>query len=113
MSGKALRNLKQAREHFAYVARRFEVTFSQLGITAHGLRHGFVQRRTEEGTGAPAPVKDPDAPWPQTPQAREARQRVMEAVGHSRPTVITGYTGAARRTNRTVLRRSRRDLDGD
>lgn len=113
MSGKALRNLKQAREHFAYVARRFGVTFSQLGITAHGLRHGFVQRRTEEDTGAHAPVKDPDAPWPQTPQAREARRRVMEAVGHSRPTVITGYTGAARRTNRAVLRRSRRDRDGD
>jgi integrase len=51
------RNLKEAKEHMAYIARKFGITMRQRGVTWHGLRHDFAITNLEKLTGKPAPVR--------------------------------------------------------
>ncbi|WP_027800306.1 integrase domain-containing protein [Paraburkholderia dilworthii] len=84
------RTLKQWRDWYYYVLDKHGVTKKGLGITSHGLRHGFLQSLYARVAGVPSPVKRAgDRPDPN--DHREAMRRVVEAAGHSRVTKANAY----------------------
>lgn len=84
------RTLKQWRDWYYYVLAKHGVTRSGLGVTSHGLRHGYLQTLYEQASGVPAPIKRAGLrPDPQLHQ--EAMRRVVEAAGHSRMTKANAY----------------------
>lgn len=90
--GNPARDLKQNLDRLHYVMRKFGVTRRALGITAHGLRHGYAADRYEKLSGTPAPVRgghiaDRDADL-------RARLGVAEQLGHGRPEIAGVYVGA-------------------
>lgn len=102
--------LKRWRSYYYHVMAMFGVTRKGRGITSHGLRHGYLQRRYVELTGMKPPVKadglrdryacDDIAP---------ARRGLAEEAGHSRPGVVVHYVGfdMDRRRSRAGRPRSR------
>lgn len=84
------RTLKQWRDWYYYVLAKHGVTRSGLGVTSHGLRHGYLQTLYEEASGVPAPVKRAGL-RPDSKEHEEAMRRVVEAAGHSRVTKANAY----------------------
>ncbi len=71
-----------------------------LGVTAHGLRHEFLQKIIEEVTGLPAPVKywvAGESPVGQyDPELYQlARQAIVLAAGHFDARKANAYAGSA------------------
>lgn len=85
--GKLAANIK----HFYYLCAKIGITKKDLGITAHGLRHTYVNRRYEQLTGQKAPVDG--GGMVERKVERAAKQIIAEAVGHSRPQIVGCYTG--------------------
>ena len=89
---------EQSRNRFYWVLRRAGVTKRELGVFAHGLRHGYANDLYEAKSGRPSPVRgggqkhDDDV---------EARQAVARALGHGRPGVTGYYIGAIQPTGRS------------
>lgn len=85
---------KQAQSHFYYLMRCFGATKKSLEVTAHGLRHEFLQGEYEIYAGVPAAIKGTGA----LPGAKKDHQRATLAVslqaGHFRPTISAGYCGS-------------------
>jgi integrase len=76
----------------------YEAQLTQAGIAnAHGLRHGYAQRRYEELTGWPAPHKDGPRSKELTPDQKaldqEARMTVSAELGHGREEITAVYLG--------------------
>lgn len=84
------RTLKQWRDWYYYVLAKHGVTRSGLGVTSHGLRHGYLQTLYEEASGVPAPVKRAGL-RPDPKEHEEGMRRVVEAAGHSRVTKANAY----------------------
>lgn len=85
--------------HVYWVVRLEGVAKRSLGITLHGLRHGFLQRLKEGTTGTPVPVHGTLSEH----QTRDVRQCALEAVtraiaaetaGHSRTAITSTYYGS-------------------
>jgi integrase len=95
------RSLKQNLDRLYNVMKRFGITRRTLGITAHGLRHGYAADRYEAIAGVPAPVRGASPPDRETD--RRSRLRVAEELGHGRPQILAAYVGA----RRTVARDGR------
>lgn len=78
------------RRRFYTVLEKHGVTKGGAGVTAHGLRHQFLQQMYERESGQAAAVKgggrvvDVEA-------HREAMRKVVEAAGHSRATKANAY----------------------
>lgn len=87
--------LKQAINRFKYVMRYCCITRAGEGVTAHGLRHGYVHHRYQERTGGgKLPVKG-GKPGEVDPMIdKVAKLKIMEEVGHSRISVTTAYGGS-------------------
>jgi integrase len=93
------RTLKQWRDWYYYVLAKHGVTKSGIGVTSHGLRHGYLQTLYEQEAGVPAPVKRAEMrPDPQL--HHEAMRRVVEAAGHSRVTKANAYLSTFARQER-------------
>lgn len=86
----------QALRRFTYVLDRCGVTRAELGVTAHGLRHEFANRRLES-LGIVSPVRG--GAKGQLPREEEAAAKltVSEELGHSRLDVTAAYYGTHRR----------------
>jgi len=88
------KTLKQAINRFKYVLRYCCITRAGEGVTAHGLRHGYVHHRYKARTGGgKLPIK---GGWPGEVDPvvdKVAKLKVMEEVGHSRLSVTTAYGG--------------------
>jgi integrase len=89
------RSLKQNLDRLHNVMKRFGVTRRALGVTAHGLRHGYAADRYEGLAGAPAPVRGGEAPDRETDD--RARLQVAEELGHSRTQILGAYVGGRKR----------------
>lgn len=83
-------SLAQIKNHYNAVCRAAKIT-KDYGITSHGLRHGYANRRYKEETGQDSPVcggrtvaRDEDY---------AARLVIAEELGHSREDVTTHYLG--------------------
>jgi integrase len=72
------------RNHYNWVMRKHGITKAELGITSHGLRHGWLQEYYKTLTGVNAPIKGGDD-RADIEVHREAMRTAIEAVGHSRP----------------------------
>jgi site-specific recombinase XerC len=84
-------DLKKNLRRFDYVLEKFGITFSKLGVTAHGLRHEFLIDHFESLTGHAPPVRGGDAPSPDVDAA--ARKAVSWLAGHSRTRASCAYLG--------------------
>lgn len=103
------RTYDQWKNHFYYVCRKCgikkDTSDGGLGVTIHGMRHGFVQRLFEHLTGLPAPIKCVDGVEYDHAQYCAAMSTVVEAVGHSDRYKAGAYLGSPR-----ALRRLREAL---
>jgi integrase len=93
--GDPARTLKQNLDRLHNLLKKFRVTRAALGVTAHGLRHGYAAERYEAIAGTPAPVRGGTRPAPDAD--RDARRQVAEELGHGRPAITNAYLGAVRR----------------
>jgi integrase len=94
LSGKH-RKLDAALRWYYREIAKLGITKDQLGVTSHGLRHEYVhQRLAEQGVTAPVKAVKVARPKKSRDEVRQARRSVAELVGHSRPTIITAYSGS-------------------
>jgi integrase len=88
------RSLKQNLDRLHNVMKRFGITRRALGITPHGLRHGYAADRYAAVSGVPAPVRG--GPPADRDTDHRSRLRVAEELGHGRPQILGAYIGARR-----------------
>lgn len=82
-------SINRWRSYYNAVLRKHGIYKKGLGVTSHGLRHGWAHQMYEEIAGAPAPVKGGTAP--DLEAHRQAIQAVVLAAGHSRETKSGAY----------------------
>ncbi len=87
--------LARAIRHQRYVMELFGLTKAMLGVTAHGLRHGYAAERYRAETGVAPPVAT--AEHADAAVDRAARRLVSESLGHSRGQITSVYLGSSRR----------------
>lgn len=91
------KSLEQSKAHFYYQIRKVGINRSELGVTAHGLRHQYAARRYAQIAGTGAPVGR-NAPLHITDEVRaadlQARTLVSRELGHFRPDVSHAYLGS-------------------
>lgn len=108
--GNPNRHLKQNLRRFSYVMNRFGITQADLGVTAHGLRHQFLQDRMQQ-IGVTPPVRGGE--MHQDQQVIDyARHVVAEEAGHTRLSITSAYCGTFRTARRKPVRESN-DPDPD
>lgn len=107
---------RQAQAHFYHLMRTLGATKEQLGVTAHGLRHGFLQDEFQHYSGVPAPIK----PETTLPETRADYQQALLATsleaGHFRESATTMYTGSAGhqlRSRSSTTNSNQPDADND
>ena len=91
--GDPVNDLKKNLRRFDYVLEKFGITFSKLGVTAHGLRHEALIDHFESLTGHAPPVRGGNALSPDTDA--EARKAVSRLAGHSRTRASSAYLGSS------------------
>ncbi|MFA6309978.1 MAG: integrase domain-containing protein [Sterolibacterium sp.] len=86
---------KQAQRRFYYLAGKLGITKEHLGITSHGLRHGYLQNAIKAETGFPPPIEG-GAPLGKIDAQtyRAALYKVALAAGHGRIDVMCLYGGS-------------------
>lgn len=90
--------LEQNIRRLQYVLEKFGITRSQLGVTAHGLRHEYANNRYRQLTGQESPLRGGDRAAFVTEDVKLKRRQIAEELGHSRISVTTAYYGSARAT---------------
>lgn len=91
--GSTGRDLEQALQRSYYILKKIGITKKNLGVTAHGLRHGFCQQLMVNMGLIPA-IKG-GLPDQMTREERTGIERaVSEALGHTRPSITTAYGGS-------------------
>lgn len=86
--------LMQKRNRFYYVMQKFGITLHENEITAHGLRHEYMQRRFSEMLGMEAPVRGGDLSQLDPQELHVASQKLMEEAGHTRVSIGSSYYGS-------------------
>ncbi|HBD33215.1 MAG TPA: Fis family transcriptional regulator, partial [Cupriavidus sp.] len=81
---------KQWRRRFYTVLEKHGVTKNGAGVTAHGLRHQYLQQMYQRHSGQPAAVKG-GGKVEDAAAHHEAMRKVVEAAGHSRATKANAY----------------------
>ena len=94
--GKRGHTLMQKRNRFYYVMKKFGITLHENEITAHGLRHEYMQRRFSEMLGMEAPVRGGDLSQLDQQELHVASQKLMEEAGHTRVSIGASYYGSRR-----------------
>lgn len=90
------RTLEQNQRRFRYIMEKVGVTGDDLGVTAHGLRHGYANDRYQELTGTESPLRGGSGEVFKKDSTKAARLVVAEELGHSRLRVTTAYYGSTR-----------------
>ena len=89
--GDPANDLRRNLRRFDYVLAKFGVTFRQLGVTAHGLRHEALIDKYRELAGTEPPVRGGVRPSTEVEVA--ARKAVVRMAGHARIRVSDAYLG--------------------
>lgn len=87
-------DIEQALNRYQYIMRKVGITRSELGVTPHGLRTGFANRRYQHYAGARSPVQGGLVGQVDRETDAMARLRTSEELGHSRICVTTAYYGS-------------------
>lgn len=90
--------LRQAINNYYNTLRAVGVSIKDLGVTTHGLRHGYACRVYNTITGEKAPVLGGMKVEEQLDKA--ARKEVAERLGHSRLDITSNYLGNFRTMTR-------------
>lgn len=105
------RSLQQNLRRFYLITGKFGITRKDLGVTAHGLRHQFLNDYYERITGRPSPVRADLLQHPTGPAIapldgidKLAQIQTSAVAGHVRPQIVTAYTGSQH-----VLEKERRE----
>jgi integrase len=86
---------KQAQRRFYhYVNNRLGISKKNMGVTPHGLRHGWGQDEYREQTGLPAPVEGGALGKIDRETHQKASMTVSRWLGHERIDVTTSYCGS-------------------
>ena len=88
--------LVRAIRHLRYVMERYGITKRCLGVTPHGLRHGFAARRYEDEVNSDAPALDDVGALRESDE--RARLVVSRELGHSRKQITSVYLSSSRAT---------------
>lgn len=83
-------------QHFYYVVRKCGLSFADLGVTAHGLRHQYMHDSFKRLLGIEPPVRGGDLSVLDKDELHLASQKLMERAGHSRVTIGSAYYGSRR-----------------
>lgn len=89
--------MRQAKTRFYTVMRKLGVTKSQLGVTAHGLRHEYANDLYEEKSGLRPPVEGVHTAQEyedRLDKVVEAERAVSQAMGHARRSISGAYNGS-------------------
>jgi len=87
-------SLEQAIKRFANIMQKFGVTKKEAGVTAHGLRHEYINDQYEVITGQPSPVRGGKKEDVDPELDMEARTRLTLDAGHSRLSITPSYFGS-------------------
>jgi len=92
------KSLEQSRDRFYYIVRKYGISRSGLGVTAHGLRHQFAARRYQQltGFGAPVTAHAPKMSAAVLQAERQVLGKVSVVMGHFRSNITQSYTGSFR-----------------
>lgn len=85
--------LKQNIYRFYNVIRKYGVKKDDLGVTAHGLRTGYLIDRFKEISGEDPPVRGGSFSEEKKQKVRYAQYQCAEESGHSRYSITTAYYG--------------------
>ena len=86
---------KQAQQRFyGLIRNRLGISKKALGVTPHGLRHGFMQDGYREQTGLPTPVEGGALGKIDRETHQRASMTVSQWLGHGRIDVTTSYGGS-------------------
>jgi site-specific recombinase XerC len=91
--------LAQNKRRFYYVMEKFRITKNDLGVTAHGLRHEYVNQRYEKLAGGKSPIEGGTIAHENPELDHAVRIVIAEEVGHTRPSIVSCYCGSGRTVN--------------
>ena len=94
--GEPGKTLAQNKRRFKYLMEKFGITKNDLGVTAHGLRHEYVNKRYEELAGDKSPVEGGTVARTDKELDHSVRTVIAEEVGHTRPSIVSCYSGSGR-----------------
>lgn len=92
--------LAQNKRRFYYVMEKFGITKNDLGVTAHGLRHEYVNKRYEQLAGGKSPIESGTIAIEHPELDHAVRMEIAEEIGHTRPGIVCCYTGSIRTANK-------------
>ncbi len=87
-------SLEQAVKRFANIMQKFGITKKEAGVTAHGLRHEYINDQYEVITGQPSPIRGGLKEDVDPQLDLEARTRLTLDAGHSRTSITPAYFGS-------------------
>ena len=85
---------RQAQRRYYHLLSKLGVTRCDLGVTSHGLRHGYSQEKYEDLTGLPPPISGVDPKLVDPDVHRDAGIQVSRDLGHGRLQVTASYYGS-------------------
>jgi integrase len=86
---------KQSQAKFYYRCSSWlGISRKELGVTPHGLRHGFAQTAYTRKTGLPTPIEGGALGRIDQATHAEASREVAQQLGHGRVYVSTSYYGS-------------------
>lgn len=97
MLGTRGKTYEQKRRRFYTIMESVGITLKDEGVTAHGLRHQYMQESFKRLTGVDAPVKGGDINSIPANEFHVATLKLVERAGHTRPTIGASYYGSRRR----------------
>lgn len=97
------RSLKQAKSRLHYLARKFGLTKSDLGVTLYGLRHEWAIDQLERLANTTAPVRGGTVV--DYRKLSDVRRLIAKALGHNRTKVTSAYYGSFAALEREHARR--------
>lgn len=105
MLGTRGKTYAQKRRRFYTVMQSLGITLKVEGVTAHGLRHQYMQEKYKLLTGHDAPIKGGDINAVPENIYRVASMKLVERAGHTRAAIGASYYGSRRRkkTRQTVV----------
>lgn len=91
------KTFEQKRRRFYYVLEVCGITLREEQITAHGLRHQYMQKRFKDLLGIDAPVNGGNLALVDKDELHVTSQKLMEEAGHTRVDIGSAYYGSRRR----------------
>ena len=86
-------NLAQNQKRFSKIMTKLGLTQKKLGVTAHGLRHQYINDLLEESTGCKTPVRGGNPEDWKGEKNERAIRNAMEQAGHLRTSIGKAYYG--------------------